>query len=387
MKRLFVALGPDWGRHPASLNHIVRVLARTEPVVWINSIAQRAPRLCLADLRRGVAKLWSACQAPTEPATGPLVVHPRVLPYHQYRPVRRINGRLLAAQLQPALDRIQPDFITVVSTNPAGIELIEELDPDVSAYFCMDDYARMRDSDAHLIEVCEHLMLRRADLVFATSEALCTLKARPGRIPIYLPQGVDISHFQTPPPAPAALSALPRPIIGFQGIVGPRVNLDLLAQICARFPQASVVTLGKVEVNLSRLTRYPNFHAFGAVSYEDLPRWISAFDIGLIAYIQDEHTASVNPLKLLEYLAMGMPVVSVELPELAHHKPHVHTALSDTAYLAQLATLIRRFPFPAQEHAARRRYAAQHSWDHRAAQFLQACDARLPQPTKAAVGA
>ncbi|MHB8563045.1 MAG: glycosyltransferase family 1 protein, partial [Acidiferrobacteraceae bacterium] len=102
--RLFIAFGPDWGRHPSSLGHLMRAVARTEPVVWINSIAQRSPRFTLQDTRRAAQKLWAGLRARADAAgDGIVVVHPRVLPYHQYAIVRKLNGRLLGRQLKPLL--------------------------------------------------------------------------------------------------------------------------------------------------------------------------------------------------------------------------------------------------------------------------------------------
>lgn len=373
--RLFVALGPDWGRHPSSLGHLMRAVARTEPVVWVNSIAQRSPRLTLQDTRRVAQKCWAGLQSRTDTAgDGVVVVHPRVLPYHQYAIVRKLNGRLLGRQLKPVFAHNRPQSLVVVSSNPAAIALIEYLQPDLSCYFCMDDYAMMSDSDARQIEICEELMLRRADCVFATSQRLCALK-NGGRFPaIHLPHGVDAGHFEAPPPAPDVISRLPRPIIGFHGIVGSRVDIDLIERIAVSFPKASIVTLGKVEVNLSLLRRHSNFHAFDVVTYEDLPRWIQAFDIGLVAYRHDRHTQSVNPLKLLEYLALGIPVVADDVPELKLHCAHIITAKSHDSYLAAVAGLIARYPFSDDERAERRSYVRMHTWERRAERFLTVCD-------------
>lgn len=376
-QRLFVAMGPDWGRHPSTLGHIMRLVAETEPVVWINSIAQRTPRLTLRDLRRGAEKVLAALHPRAASTGGPIVLHPRVLPYHQYATVRRLNGRLLEGQLRPLIAQLRPRSVTLVTTNPAAVGLVDYLKPDVTCYFCMDDYAQMGDSDAELIEVCERLLLAQADIVFGTSLALCRSKSNGRRPTVYLPQGVDAAHFdrESLPGAPVEIASLPRPIIGFQGIVGGRVDLGLLEQVARAFPSASVVTVGKVEANLQPLLRLPNFRAFGAVPYAQLPRWIQAFDIGLIAYAKDGHTASINPLKLLEYLALGIPVVSVPLPELAAHPGMVSVGETPEAYVAAVGKLVSAYPFTPAEASARALYARQHSWERRASEFLSCCDA------------
>lgn len=375
---LFVAVGPDWGRHPCSLSHTMSVIVRTDPVIWVNSIAQRAPRLSRQDVLRVVKKAAASFRTPRPSAhSGPLVVHPRAIPYHQFAPVRSLNGWLLAHQLRPLLARFPDRKLVLVATNPAAVALANSIRPHATIYFCMDDYARMQDSDARLIEVCERLMLARADATVVTSKALVDSKTYRGKRPVYLPQGVDAAHFATPGPMPDGVARIPRPIIGFQGIIGPRVDLELLEKIARRFSKASLVMVGKEEVNIDSLKQLPNVYALGEVRYEALPSWIQAFDIGLVAYRYDGHTASVNPLKLLEYLALGQEVVSVHLPELEQHREYVHLASHHETYLAALAHVLARYPFSQTEKVRRQAYAARHSWEERAERLRDLSDRLL----------
>lgn len=378
-KIVFIAAGPDWGRHPCSLSHIMTVLMRRAyPVIWINSLAQRAPRLSRQDLVRAVHKAVAALRTKqSEGVTGPLVVHPRAVPYHQFAPVRSVNGWLITRQLRPVLARFADHKVVLVATNPAAVALANSLHPDATLYFCMDDYARMKDSDSRLIEVCERLMLARADATIVTAKSLVEAKTYAGRIPVYIPQGVDVAHFATPGPLPEHLAQIPRPVIGFQGILGPRVDIDLLEKIAKRFPKVSLVLVGKEEVDLRRLKALPNVYVLGAVPYDALPSWIQLFDVGLVAYRYDGHTESVNPLKLLEYLALGQEVVSVDLPELAQHQDMVHVATDHTSYLAALDRVLRRYPFTKADRARRMRYAREHAWDERATRLLDLCDRLL----------
>ena len=378
---LFVAAGPDWGRHPCSLSHIIEVLVRNHPVIWINSIAQRSPRLSRRDIVRVVRKgLASLRPAPRGKCGGPLVVHPRAIPYHRLPPVRSVNGWLIGRQLRPALTRFAQHKVVLVATNPAAVALANSLQPDATIYFCMDDYARMHDSDARLIEVCERLMLMRADATVVTAQALVDSKTRHGKRPIYLPQGVDVAHFQNPGPPPAALSNLPRPVIGFQGIIGARVDIELLEKIARRFPMASLMLVGKEEVDITRLKNLPNVYALGPVSYADLPSVMQVFDVGLVAYRDDDHIACVNPLKLLEYLALGQEVVSVAIPELAAHEGYVRWAHGHEPYLAAIEAVLSRYPFDPADKARRRAYAATQSWEIRAQEFMALCQNLVSAP-------
>ena len=381
-KRVFLCQGADWGRHPSSISHIFRIIARTEPVIWINSIGQRSPSFAIRDIKRmwekGSRAVRQSLYTSFEySSNGPrAVIEPKVVPYHQSKTVRRINSWILERQLRPILDKwVDNDTdLIFVTSNPAAVDLVGRFGAFISIYYCMDEYAEMRDSDANIIRTCEPLILEAVDCTLTTSLMLRKSKRSRFYETLYLPQGVDVEHFQGAIGCPLPLRSIPHPIIGFQGIVGERIDLVLFEKILRCFPDASLVTVGKQEVDLSHLRRYPNFYPFEAVPYAELPQWVSQFDIGLIAYVKDGHTDSVNPLKLLEYLAMGQAVISVDLPELVRHEDYVTIAADHDTYLDGLAKLLKQYPFSAQDKQRWRQYAQNESWENRARSFLEVCD-------------
>lgn len=373
----FLCVGTDWDGHPSSLALLFRAIATDHDVVWVNSIGLRAPRLTLYDFKRLMRKGARALlRLDSRPSGMRAVIEPRVLPFHGYQAVRALNGWLLERQIRPQLARGSGPLVFVTS-NPAAVSLIRHINVDLTLYYCMDEYAEMADCDADMIRRCEPLMLQAADGTFATSIDLCRRKSVGGRGALHLPHGVDFEHFQGHHDCPRPLQNLSRPIIGFHGVVGARLDFVLLEKILRAFPRASIVMVGRRERDLSRLEAYTNFHHFDAVPYTELPAWVAQFDIGLVAYRRDGHTDAVNPLKLLEYLAAGLPVVSVALPELVQHSRFVSLAGSHDEYLQALASWVRGYPFAEQERSVRRAYAASASWQRRAEQFLQTCETLL----------
>ena len=383
--KTFLCFGTDWDGHPSSMTHLFKIIAQEYPVIWVNSIGQRGPKLRLKDGKRVWQKLVrglkgrSQASAAAGFARPKQIIEPRVLPYHQFANVRRFNTRMLEQQIAPALaQHLRPNSdLIFAACNPAAAELAGRFGARLSVYYCMDEYAAMADSDPAIIDTCEPLMLAGVDMTFATSAHLCATKRHPKYDTMHLPQGVDFDHFQKVGPCPPELKTLPRPIIGFQGIVGERVDLRLLDKVARRFPRCSIVLLGRREADISGLKRFPNVHYFEPVPYAVLPRWLAQFDIGLIAYKDDGHTQAVNPLKLLEYLAVGAAVVSTELPELARHKAFVHTAADHEGYIEALGRLVARYPFSQEERARRMQYAQGESWRKRAEKFLATCDSLL----------
>jgi len=184
-----------------------------------------------------------------------------------------------------------------------------------------------------------------------------------------LPHGVDFEHFHgaADPPAvlPKELAHLPRPLLGFFGLLAPWVDTDLLRHVATSFPEASVVLIGPAWGRSAPPTQPANLHWLGPRSYADLPRLAAHFDAGLIPFRQDRLTAYVNPLKLLEYLALGLPIVSTPLPDLDMFGDLVFQASNPVEFVAQLRRALD--DRSSARRQARFRRAAAESWEARAA--------------------
>ena len=108
---------------------------------------------------------------------------------------------------------------------------------------------------------------------------------------------------------------MPRPIIGFFGLIADWIDLDLLAHVARHFSHGSLVMIGKSTTDTSKLAVVPNVHFLGRRRYEDLPAYCKGFDVALMPFVINELTLNANPLKVREYLASGLQVVSTAIPE------------------------------------------------------------------------
>jgi glycosyltransferase involved in cell wall biosynthesis len=118
---------------------------------------------------------------------------------------------------------------------------------------------------------------------------------------------------------PVDIADLPRPIIGFHGLLADWVDYELIKKVAERFSTGSVVVIGKTSVDATQkiklLDGVPNIHRLGRKAYADLPAYCAAFDVALNPFEISELTLAANPLKVREYLAAGLPVVSTDIPE------------------------------------------------------------------------
>jgi glycosyltransferase involved in cell wall biosynthesis len=112
------------------------------------------------------------------------------------------------------------------------------------------------------------------------------------------------------------VARLPKPVIGYFGLMAEDwIDIDLMVHVAKHFSSGSMVLLGKVTTDLSRLTALPNVHLLGRKPFDTLPAYCKAFDVAMNPFPINEVTLSSNPLKVREYLAAGLPVVSTRIPE------------------------------------------------------------------------
>jgi len=182
---------------------------------------------------------------------------------------------------------------------------------------------------------------------------------------------VDLAHFATALDGgleiPAELRALPRPVIGFFGLLADWVDLDLVRDIAKRRPDWSFALVGKQATGTEALRGLPNVHLLGQKPYALLPAYCRGFDVGIIPFRKSDLTLRANPLKLREYLAAGLPVVSTSLPEVARYGGLVHLAEGTDGFTQAIARALGERS-PASDRARAAAMEAE-SWEARVAEI------------------
>lgn len=381
-----VVFGDDWGRHVSSMQHVFREIVAERDVVWVNGIGHRIPTLRLGDLRRAVEKgvlmLGAARKSDhgrIDGATPRVTVEPRVLPWHHRTSVQAFNRWSLARAIQGALaslGRTAPPVL--VTGSPPSAPLVGRLGEVASLYFCMDDFSHLAGVSNGMLEPLERRLLATVDAVVSTARSLTESKAPARGEAHYLPQGVNYEHFARPQPEPAELAALPRPLIGFAGALSECCDVELIRAVAGAHPDGSVVLVGPITGPTDGLD-LPNIHILGARPYRELPAYVQRFDVGLIPYLLNEWTRAVDPLKLLEYLAAGVPVVSTALPEAYKYEEVVRIARDRRAFLHDVSVAL------AEGGAGRDRgrgIARANTWADRARTFLDILDATVDRRSR-----
>ncbi len=156
---------------------------------------------------------------------------------------------------------------------PLVRELIARLDPSLTIYHCVDEFASSS-TDARRIVESEEQLFRSADLVFVTSERLRERASRYSERVHLFPSGVSLETFAAGDAAralPADVASLPRPIVGYVGGLHQWVDQDLVADTAALMPEASFVMVGPPQTDLTRLKQAPNVHILGQRPHAEVP--------------------------------------------------------------------------------------------------------------------
>jgi glycosyltransferase involved in cell wall biosynthesis len=274
--------------------------------------------------------------------------------------------------------------LVVWSYDPLAYAVFGALPGALGVFDCVDDYAEQVGGDAtkrRIVKRAEELAGRNADLVFTTTEPLYERHRRWNGRTFLVPNAGDFDHFHAAADLNGGgMSVGEAPVVGFAGnFLTSKVDFDLLESLARDRPGWSLVLIGPASGEprrrLESLLEMSNVRWLGPKAYEDLPRYVAAFDVGLIPYRSTAYTRACFPLKLYEYLAAGKPVVASGLPALTEMQPHVTVAETHAEFVGAVQTALGTdAEAPRKERFA---LAARNSWEAKTERLLELIGAEL----------
>jgi teichuronic acid biosynthesis glycosyltransferase TuaH len=326
----------------------------------------------------------------------------------------RTNGRpLLRSQLSrlsdnlyrlipvapPGLTRPGINRLTAVAVRRAVARAISELDADVHAYFCSLSAANLFDvTDADIrvyyasddfvagaelmgrptgrIRQLDAELASQADAIVAISPAIANSYRARGYDPIVVPNGVESAAFAEVENAPLPTDVtLPSPIAGYIGHISDRMDLSLIEAIAENGMSLLLIgprqiTFGEDE-RLQRLLARPNVQWVGSKPFDELASYLRVIDVGLLPYTDSDFNRASFPLKTLEYLASGRPVVATRLPAVEWLDTDLITIAKGPAEFARRTSDEARTTRSPDLVKRRRAFAATHSWGKRVEQLAE----------------
>jgi UDP-galactopyranose mutase len=250
---------------------------------------------------------------------------PNVLVCRPHTPVR--NPGFSDEQI-PALSALLQELVAKESLrdyvvwfySPMALPLTRVLLPQATVYDCMDELSAFLNAPPQLLQR-EAELLAGADVVFTGGPSL--YRAKKDRHPNIhcFPSSVDAKHFGQ---ARAGLAetadqaALPRPRLGYFGVIDERIDAPLLDALARAHPEWQLTLVGPiVKIDPAVLPRRLNIHYFGQRDYAQLPAYLTGWDVCLLPFARNAATRYISPTKTLEYMAAERPIVSTPITDVA----------------------------------------------------------------------
>lgn len=315
----------DWNFLLQSSQEIMRILgANGNAIIYVENLSIRditfsdAPRI----FRRVKRWLENKIKGLNEPTKGVFVFSPIVFPYHNVKILRKINRYILLRNLRRYAEilNFKNLILWIFLPTELSLDIIGGLGEKLVIYHCIDEFSAVPGVSTEIRNI-EREIIKKSHLVIASSETLYE------KCKIYNPnthlvtEGADVDLFfsENRKNVLNELNSFKKPIIGYSGGVHRWLDFDIIRYCAEQRPNYNFVFVGPLQHRPVQLIKYKNIHFLGKKNKQDLPVYLSYFDISISPYKIDEYTHASYPLKIIEYLAVGKPIVSTKTRELERH--------------------------------------------------------------------
>ena len=287
-----------------------------------------------------------------------------------------LSLKYLLDSLNSVKEQFQIRHTVAIVDLPFWLPIVAQLPDNKIIYDCMDDHEGFSTNTEKMV-AHEKELLRRADLVLASSELLFQKASKTNKNTAMLKNAADIEHFSNLPESDV-LKHINRPIIGYYGAISDWFDTQLVSECAKAYPEYSFVLGGSTfNADLRPFEDLRNVYLIGEIPYKELPKYLKYFDVCLIPFKIIPLTQAADPVKFYEYLSAGKPVVTTALRELFQHKEICYFSKNEQEFVANIGKALSERDEAVRE--SRIRLARENSWDHRVEQILKLTNELFPK--------
>ncbi len=221
--------------------------------------------------------------------------------------------------------------------------------------------------------------LEKVDTLFVVSKYFQgKLEKETSKPLVLLPNGVEWAHFEAPRPEPADIADLPRPRIGYVGLLSHFLDFEKLEALRQARGTGTIVLIGPespaIRVKLKEFAAREGVVLLGPKPYADVPAYMQAFDVGMLPWLaNDYYVRGMSTNKTYQYLAAGIPAVVTPIFGQPEEPPHLTYASTPDETVAAVAAALAA----PRDPKAKRALARAHDWDPLAAKMVSTIESRL----------
>lgn len=250
---------------------------------------------------------------------------------------------------------------------PTAVEMIGHFSEKLVVYHEADEMTLIPYGTGIVLNKMEQRMLKKSDLVITCSEEVYRKKKQLCKNIINIPNGIDLKIFSNVLKGsfsiPKDLDSIKHPRIGFSGVIDRRFDFNLIKKIASFSPDMNIVLIGPHYISISKLENIKNVHYLGMKPPELVPLYIKHFDVCIIPYLRNEYVKSLSPLKMMEYFAMGKPIVSVPITGIEEHLGLLYVAKDENEFIEAIRLVLK------EENPSlgdqRKRVAGMNTWENK----------------------
>ena len=303
------------------------------------------------------------------------------LPLWRFYPVYKLNRWISLVFLRLRLGRLRIRKPVIWTYHPYDECVLDHWKDRTASCFDWAElwsewFMELSEKRRQVVARMEAQVIRKSDVVFVVSQELLRRAKQYNPNSYFLASGAPMELFRDldKMAVPEDLRDIPRPIIGYVGTIGERLDVPLLLKISEHFPGVSLVLIGRAlsdrmdERDLGELRERENVYFLGEREYALLPAYMYAFDVGIIPYIPERIMLN-EPTKHYDYLAAGKPVVSMAIVELLRFGEYIEIARSHEEFLDRVRACLEEEPVGAVRK--RIEFMERNSWSVRADEILE----------------
>lgn len=389
MPRSFIGFaGADWWYHNRAHSdfQLLTRLAREHKVLIVNSVGMRMPSpgktsRVFYKIWRKLKSVFKLLRRPVHELPNLYVFSPLPFPFYGTEFGRKAGAIVVRSQVSIVSFLIGIRSPTIIVTPPSVLPAVLPMQRSGLVYNRSDKHSLFKEGNTAYLEQVEEELMREADLTIYSNRSLMLEELDlTNHKSKHLDHGVDTVHFdyRTQTAEPIDMQGIPKPRIGFFGSLRSyMVNYDLIAKVAKEIPGVQVVLVGDMQDDSPELRNLPNVHLLGYKDYKLIPAYGVQFDVGLMPYQENDWIKYCNPIKLKEYLALGLEVVSVDFPEVRSFSDNIHIAGNADEFVELVKACIESPTSPAQKQLLRNR-VENDTWDNRTVSLLEMIEEAAP---------
>ncbi|MFN8015305.1 MAG: glycosyltransferase [Acidimicrobiia bacterium] len=355
-------------------------LSKYTKVLFINSIGMRAPipgRSTNSAFRiwRKIKSLFRGLKKPIAEYQNFYVFTPIIIPAYSSPKIRKINFLLIFLQVRTVMYILKIKNPIIFETIPTSNEIAPKLKPLFEVVNRVDKMSAFKETNQSYIKSLEESQISRALRTYYTSQILLeeesNLHNNKGD---FLDHGVDTTLFKVADNfniKPSEFKNKDRKIIGFFGGLDDYViDFELLEKIITKFDNVQIVLIGEATCDISQLLAHENVTYLGFLPVDQVAKLGAYFDVGILPRRNDEWTKYTNPIKIKEYLSLGLEIVSMNIKEIQKYKDEIYLCENYEEFLSNISLALEK-----DSTIERRKYLASlvrnDTWDIRSDEVLE----------------